>query len=402
MSKEPIMKAVDPDLVDIGIINGKPVFLFRNGADLKIMHEIDDKENIYIPPPIEKIPWLLPRADEVLKRYNNGVDKDLFDDLVKYHKTISDLPDETYYTLLAAWDMHTYLTEHALYSPMIHFFAVPERGKSRTGKGMIYVAYRGIAVESLRDAYIVRMAQNFNASIFFDVMDIWKKAEKNNAEDILLHRYEKGARVPRVIHPERGPYKDTEYFSVFGPTIIASNVASNYILESRGILIPMLESNKVFYTDPNPEYALELKERLTAHRGKFSIQDLLNIDKPAKGRLGDILKPLYQIIQTFAPHRLGVNWSDISVLSNRGINWQDISKLSNIGINWLDVSTMSNRGINWTSIALLSNQGINWTDISTLSNRGINWQDISKLSNQGIRRKVRRKAALKAHQPICL
>ena len=95
-----------------------------------------------------------------------------------------------FYRLLASWVLHTYLTEHVKYSPIVCLYAVPERGKSRTGKGMIYVAYRGIHVESMRDAYIVRVAHDLHASIFFDVKDIWRKAEKNGSEDVLLHRFE--------------------------------------------------------------------------------------------------------------------------------------------------------------------------------------------------------------------
>jgi len=109
------------------------------------------------------------------------------------------------------------------YTPIICLFAVPERGKSRLGKALIHVAYRGIHVESLRDAYLVRIANNFGATVFFDVKEIWHKAERYNSEDILLHRFEKGAKVARVLYPEKGAFKDIVYFRIFGPTIIATN-----------------------------------------------------------------------------------------------------------------------------------------------------------------------------------
>ena len=81
---------------------------------------------------------------------------------------LAELPGDEYYDLVAAWVFHTYLLEPVQYSPIICLFAVPERGKSRTGKGMINVAYRGVHVESLIDASLVRVANNLNASIFFN------------------------------------------------------------------------------------------------------------------------------------------------------------------------------------------------------------------------------------------
>lgn len=193
--------------------------------------------------------------------------------------------------------------EAVQYSPIICLFAVPERGKSRTGKGMIHVAYRGIHVESLRDAYLVRVAHDLRASLFFDVKDIWQKAEKNGSEDILLHRFEKGAKVPRVLFPDRGAHRDIVYYSIFGPTIIGTNEGVHRILETRAVHINMPETSKRFENDVTPELSLPLKERLVAFRARHLGETLADIPKPAAGRLGDILKPLQQIIRLVKPER---------------------------------------------------------------------------------------------------
>ena len=134
--------------------------------------------------------WLLPRAEEVLRYCNQDTNKALYDDLVVYHKKISELPSEDHYHLLAIWDFHTYLHERCEYSPYIWLYAIPVRGKTRTGKGCIYVARRALHVESLRDPYILRAAQDLGATLFFDTTDLWKKATKGGTEDILLLRYE--------------------------------------------------------------------------------------------------------------------------------------------------------------------------------------------------------------------
>ena len=118
-------------------------------------------------------------------------DQALYEDLLIYHRAVSELPDDRYYDLIVAWVFHTYLIELAQFSPVISLYAVPEKGKSRTGKGMIHVAYRGVHVESPRDAYLIRFANDMNVSFFFDMKNIWKRFEKEGSEDVLLQRFER-------------------------------------------------------------------------------------------------------------------------------------------------------------------------------------------------------------------
>ena len=168
---------------------------------------------------------------------------------------------------------------------------------------MIYLAYRGIHVESLRDAYLVRIANNFRSTIFFDVKDVWRKAEKTGSSDILLLRFEKGATVPRVLYPERGAFNDTVYYTIFGPTIVGTNESVHKILESRAITINMPESSRQFENDVTPELSLPLKERLIAFRARHLGETFPDMPKPTAGRLGDILKPLQQIVRLVKPER---------------------------------------------------------------------------------------------------
>jgi DNA primase catalytic core len=310
-SSEQKMTAKFDGLVDLVENDGKPAFLIKKKDD-----DIIAAENVtldgetYIPPKINDIPWLLPRWKEVSVHYTRYLDENdleinekLYDDLYEYHKSISELPDPLFYDLLAAWDFHTYLQDAVSYSPIICFFAVPERGISRTGKGLINVAYRGLHVESLREAYIIRMAENYSCSIFFDVIDIIKKAENNGSMDIIAGRYEKGVKVPRVLYPERGAHNDIVNYSIFGPTIVGTNEPLNHILATRSIVITMPETTRIFENDVKPEFALSLKERLVAFRARYLNESLSSIDKPAKDRLGDIMKPLLQIILFVKPNR---------------------------------------------------------------------------------------------------
>jgi DNA primase catalytic core len=297
-------------LVDLVEHEGNPAFLVKDGDNLSVLPEVERDGFIYVPPAAEQIPWLLPRSEEVQRYFqmgkalpNGSSDGPLFEDLLAWHMEISELPGEDFYVLLAAWDFHTYFNEFFQYSPIICLFAVPERGKSRTGKGMIHVAHRGIHVESLREAYLVRVANDLNASLFFDVKDIWRKAEKSGSDDILLHRFEKGPMVARVLYPDRGAHEDIVYYSLYGPTIISTNEGVHKILDTRSIAINMPETTANFENEVTAEEALKYKERLVACRARNMDRPMPELQKPAKGRLGDILKPLHQIIRLVKPER---------------------------------------------------------------------------------------------------
>ena len=298
------------ELVDIVEQVGKPVFLTVEGNKLATHEKRTVGQEILLPPPRDQLPWPLANSTEVFKHFSadsmigdDTVNEALYRDIRSHLMNVAELPGEACYDLLTAHVIHTYALENCQYSPIICLLAVPERGKSRLGKAMTYLSYRGVVVESLREAYLLRMSNDLGAMVFFDVRDIWRKAQRENSEDILLHRFERGAKVARVLHPERGPFRDTKYFVVFGPTIISTNVSANKILETRAIVIVMPQSTKAFETDIIPQNALELRERLLAFRARQMGKLLPECKKPAKGRLGDILKPLLQIIMMTCPNR---------------------------------------------------------------------------------------------------
>lgn len=134
------------------------------------------------------------------------------------------------------------------------------------------------------------------ATLFIDLMDLWKKAEAARSEDILLCRFERGAKVPRVLYPKKGKFRDTVYFNVYGATAVATNEPVNEIFASRTIPVIMPESGSQFEGDIKPEDGLPFRERLVAFRGRWMDRDLPAVTKPCSGRLGDILKPLRQIV----------------------------------------------------------------------------------------------------------
>jgi phage/plasmid primase-like uncharacterized protein len=290
------------NLIDLVDIDGKTAFLFSENGMFRSESSIELEGITHTPPPKVKITFTLPRYAEVQRHFQEDENRLLFGDVLAYYKQASELPDERYYVLLTVWTFHTYLLEKTNFSPEIVLFStLPEKGKSRTGKAMIYLAYRGEVIETVRESYIFRNAQNFGGSLFFDCMDLWRKVEKNQSEDIFLNRYEKGCRVPRVLYPEKGPFKDTEYYDIFGPTVIATNVSVHKILETRAIQIIMKKTFRKFSHNITPCVALPLKERLTAFRARQLESELPDMEKPFNGRFGDITKPLLQIARLVSP-----------------------------------------------------------------------------------------------------
>src|SRR5215813_2513536 len=268
---KPLPLARFPELVDLVEEDGEVKFLIRsdNGKEaLRTETHWESDGQTYHPPTRDLIPWLLPRADRVRTAYETDSHGNLYADLVAYHKSLSELPSEAHYKLLAAFDFHTYTLDfpEVTHSPEFVFDAVAERGKSRTGKAITHVAMRGLRTETLREANIFRWSEDLGATIFFDVLNLWKKAEREKSEDILLNRFEEGLKAARVLHPEKGRFEDTRYFDVFGATIIATNESVHKILDTRCLTISMPPAKKRFDTEPTPELGLPLRERLLAWR----------------------------------------------------------------------------------------------------------------------------------------
>jgi len=295
--KETILSAKFDGLIDLVLNDKKQVtFLVKENGNLLIKEKQEVENVIFVPPPIKNIHWLIPRGTEVIKHYSNDDDQAIFNDLVTYHANVSELPDENHYKFLAAYDMHTHMADKCEYSPIIWFYAIPERGKTRTGRAISYVARRGMQVVTVKEAHLIRMAEDLGATLFIDVSDLQHKMESAGAEDILLNRYEQGATVARVLYPEKGPFKDTVYYSVYGPTVVATNEVVNETLATRTIQIIMPQSNRNFEADIKESEALVYRERLVAFRARWIDRDLPSSIKPCKGRLGDILRPIRQVV----------------------------------------------------------------------------------------------------------
>ncbi|MCX6791878.1 MAG: hypothetical protein NT149_02470 [Candidatus Gottesmanbacteria bacterium] len=302
------------DVLDDG---EKLVYLTNEG---KTVDSIVIGNVTYTPPVKSESPYLFSDKDTVLKLISapsDPSDADLYVHLLEYHRRISDLPNELYYDLLVLWDFHTHIIDKLHFSPILYLFAVKERGKSRTGKGCLYVSRRGVFTETVREPDIIRWGNDHKAALGFDVKNFPKKIERANCDDLILARYERGSSSSRTLWPERGPFRDTKSFKLFGPTIVMTNRPVDDIIESRAISIDMKPSARVFNDPVLPEDALDLKAKLTGFRFRHKDTKLKKIDKPLPGRLGDIMSPLHQIVHTFFPEKTDTFNSLLTLISQK-------------------------------------------------------------------------------------
>jgi hypothetical protein len=291
---------------------GRSVYVVRNdGGGLEVVPSVvgayKGEQVTHVPP--RDLPWALPRAAAILEHYEHAGDEgwaaSLLVDLETWHRKASELGRDEAYLLLGLYAMSTYVPEFCDYYAELLMKSDAERGKTRTGQAAIYVCRHGHHVIGIREASLLRDADHRQSALFIDLKDLWAKAERNNCDDIILGRFEKGAQVERVLDPDVGPHADTTFFNVFGPTILATNKNIEDILETRVLVVDMPLSGRRFNGRLPREVALPLVERLMAWRAvmldRGSLEDS---DPPADGRLGDVLRPLRQVLLTVDRRRL--------------------------------------------------------------------------------------------------
>lgn len=287
-------------LVDIVDRDGDLLYLVKNGAEVELQGNVKLDGKTYVPPRREQLRYLIPEWREVEYAYSNDDAKTLFEDILRYTKKHYYCDNEGWHVLDTAWLFHTYDLDKCDYSGYLYLLGLPERGKTQAIKTLQYAAFRGIHVETLTEAQVIRLASNVKATLFFDVLDLWRKAQRNNCEDILLQRFERGATVLRVLYPDRGPFKDTKYFDIFGATVIATNEAIHEILETRSFprIMPLAET---VFPRPTQQEGLALRNRLVAWRAKQLGEPVPSVSDLALRRLNDISKPILSVIKRVVP-----------------------------------------------------------------------------------------------------
>ena len=291
---KPIISARLPDLVDVvADAEGKPVYLFVTPTGLESAYHLDLDGVRYVPPELVHFPYKLVLEADVRGAFALDTDSQLFTDLLVWHQKASKLPSEAHYQLFGLFVLLTWLADRVDYALYLALESRDtERGKSRQAQGTAWICYRGIYTETLQEANLFRWADSLQATLVFDVRDLWRKAEKRGAEDLLLSRFQRnGPKVARVLDPQAGPFKGVTYFECYGPTLLAINEPLREPLASRTLSIVPPEAAGRYPTLQEAD-ALPLKARCAAFRARHLLEHLPKVEKPADGRLGDIMQPL--------------------------------------------------------------------------------------------------------------
>jgi DNA primase len=315
IKQEKEIRAIFPALIELVEDHGKVLYAIKenDAAEIRFCDEYKYEGKVYIPPTKEQLPddYWLPSKERILELIEETknipeaeLNRRLFNEIELYLRDAAELLDDDHYTFVAAFIPHTYLLELVGFTPIIVLFGDPEKGKSRIGKAIIYASHRGKYLDSFRPPSIIRTATDLGEAIFIDVENLDKKLRSQDAEDIILHRFEKGAKTERIVDFTVSSFLGMKRFRIFGVTIIATNTAvGGEALNSRSIPIDMPETDKIFETPVYPEAAFHLKEQLFLFRARYMWKKLPDVKTPAKGRLGDIMKPILQIVRLMCPER---------------------------------------------------------------------------------------------------
>lgn len=301
-----ILDADPPGSIELVYNNGRIRYMVFHDNRPLIVDHIKVNGKVHVPPRKKHLPFLVANGNNVLAHIysyqghdENEINSRLFLDIAEKLRTAVTLPDTYLYELLALWVMHTYFFDRFSYSPFVYFHGGPGLGKTRILKALIFSAARGFLQGSLRPANIIRCSGDLNATLGLDCYSIWSKALKNDSQDLLLGRFEKDHYYSRVTNLDLGSIADSRHYPLFGPTAIASNERVHPVFESRGIKINMIKDDNIFEENVTPESFLGLKERLVALKVKYYSTQFPHVNKPTKGRLGDVMQPLYTILNFF-------------------------------------------------------------------------------------------------------
>jgi hypothetical protein len=194
---KPTVTANMDGLIDLASDSqGNSLFLIENilTGSLEQYSSYNDGRTDLIPPTVSQIPYLLPRAVEVFGQYAMD-DASLMSDLILYLKRFCHVTDGQA-IIMATAVFASYLQDHSdiNYLPIISLIGEPERGKSRLGMAATFASYRGVVLNGIREAHIIRLAEDYSATIFIDLRAAWKKVVGEKCEDILLVDMRRGIR----------------------------------------------------------------------------------------------------------------------------------------------------------------------------------------------------------------
>ncbi|MEA3422039.1 MAG: hypothetical protein U9Q97_10235, partial [Acidobacteriota bacterium] len=239
----------------------------------------------------------------IIKRSLNLDIARLATEIDAFIKSYLEMPLDSDYLVLSMWIFHTYLIEKFNTTPILYFYGVKETGKSRAGEVLSELAFRAQRLTSLTEATLFRSVELFKPTLIIDEIKLLGKGGNQGLADLIKTTYKRGLKVSRINLNKYGE-DQIEYYDTFTPLVICTTESIPDIIESRCILFIMQKnSNPQIERKIDMKWANDLRERLTVFRANYMSQELPEAQYIARGRLNEIMFPLYQTLLMTEPER---------------------------------------------------------------------------------------------------
>jgi len=294
------IKTIIPNLIHLVGDQGRTKYLFCKNGQLLIEDYFIKDDKRYSPKQNLPIKILNP---SILKRSFNLDIVRLATEIDAFIKSYLEMPLDSDYLILAMWVFHTYLIEKFNTTPILYFYGVKETGKSRAGEVLSELAFRAQRLTSLTEATLFRSVELFKPTLIIDEIKLLGKGGNQGLADLIKTTYKRGLKVSRVNLNKNGE-DQIEYYDTFTPLVICTTESIPDIIESRCILFTMQKnSNPQIEKMIDQKWANDLRERLTIFRANYITKELPEAQYIARGRLNEIMFPLYQSLLMVGPER---------------------------------------------------------------------------------------------------
>lgn len=294
------IKTLIPGLIHLVNDQGRIKYLLKKQDRLIIEESYSLNEEIFIPK--QDLPLKLPTLS-ILKQSLKIKYSDLLNEIEDFIKDYLEMPNESDYFVLALWLFHTYLVENFDTTPILYFYGVKETGKTRAGEVLMELAFRCERLTSPTEATLFRSAHYFKTTLIIDEIKLWGPEGNQEVARLIKSRYKRGLMVSRVNLNKQGE-DQVEYFDVFAPLVICSTESIPDTIESRCIVFLMQKNLKIrVEKEIDKSRADDLRDKLTIFRANYLEQNLPQTEQIARGRLNEIMIPLYRILMLIDPEK---------------------------------------------------------------------------------------------------
>ena len=293
-------KSIVPGLIHLVCDQGITKYLFcKDGKFIIEEYYIKDNKR-YSPKQNLPIKVLSPN---IIKRSLNLDIARLATEIDAFIKSYLEMPLDSDYLILSMWVFHTYFIEKFNTTPILYFYGVKETGKSRAGEVLNELAFRAQRLTSLTEATLFRSVELFKPALIIDEIKLLGKGGNQGLADLMKTTYKRGLKVSRINLNKYGE-DQIEYFDTFSPLVICTTESIPDIIESRCILFIMQKnSNPRIERTIDNKWANDLREKLTIFRANYINKELPKTQHIARGRLNEIMFPLYQTLLMTGPNR---------------------------------------------------------------------------------------------------